>query len=74
MDPMLCVCDLDATVRAQPMFSALEHLLLVLDTDMAWQSSPPRMYWASGLLADEQAQHQQLSIRASNDAHEGQPT
>jgi hypothetical protein len=29
--------------------------------------------WASGLLADEQAQHQQLSVRASNNAHEGQP-
>jgi hypothetical protein len=55
------------------MFAASEHLLPVLETDMARQSSPPRASWASGLLADEQAQHQQLSIGASNDAHEGQP-
>jgi hypothetical protein len=41
MDPMLCVSDLNAIVRAQPKFAASEHLLLVLEPDMARQSSPP---------------------------------
>ena len=40
---------------------------------MVLQSSPPRASWTSGLVADEQAQHQQLSVGASNDEHEGQP-
>jgi hypothetical protein len=55
------------------MLRASEHLLPVLEPDMALQSSPPRVSWASGLVADEQAQHQQLSVGASNNAHEGQP-
>jgi hypothetical protein len=64
MDPMLCDSDLDATVCVQPKFAASEHLLPVLEPDMALQSSPPRASWASGLMADEQAQHQQLSVGA----------
>jgi hypothetical protein len=44
-----------------------------LEPDMALQSRPARASWASGLVADEQAQHQQLFVGASNNAHEGQP-
>ena len=71
MDPMLCDSDLDATVRAQPKFAASEHLLSVLVSDRGLQSCLPQGSWASGLVADEQALHQQLSVGDSNDAHDG---
>ena len=71
MDLMLCVSDLEATVRDHPKSAALEHLLQVLEPDMELQISPPQASWASGLVVDEQAQLQQLSIGASSDTHEG---
>ena len=50
---MLCVSDLEATVRDHPKSAALEHLLQVLEPDMELQISPPQASWASGLVVDE---------------------
>ena len=53
MDLMLCVSDLEATVRDQPKFTASKYLLHVLEPDMTLQSSPAQASWASRLVADE---------------------
>ena len=55
---MLCVSDLEATVCNHPKTVASEQLLQVLEPDMALQSSPPQVCWASGLVAD----HHELMV------------
>jgi hypothetical protein len=87
MDPLLCVSDMEATVRHHPRFAASEHVPQVLEQDMAPQSAPPQACWPSGLVDDEhelmlsvgatgqahEAQPQQPSVRAYDDAHVGLP-